>query len=80
MKLGSKNKIDLEKLQSRIVRLEELLTHQAVLLEELSAQLLAESKSHAALEKRQKTLLARMVTLEEQQEIFSQQDRPPPHY
>lgn len=79
MRIRSKNKIDLEKLQNRVVRLEEFLTHQAVLLEELGTQLLSESKARATLDKQHKSLLARIMTLETNQEILEDR-RPPPHY
>lgn len=61
----SEKENDLKKMENRLTALEELLAHQSVMLEDMSAQLLAQSKYSTTLERQHKALLARVREVED---------------
>lgn len=79
--------VTLTELENRINMLEELLTHQAVLIDELSEQLMAslaeQGKTRATFERQQKALLARVLEVEESDPSNGGHNflaEKPPHY
>ncbi len=68
-------------LETRIAALEEMLTHQARAIEELSAQLHQAEQARTTLEQHQKALLERLQQVEDTQPAStSLLDEKPPHY
>lgn len=72
---------DTDALNKRLERLEELVAHQAVTLEEMSGELLRLHEAHSDLTRRHKALVGR---LEEFEDTSTGSDAPryekPPHY
>ena len=73
-------KNDDDALSARLDKLEELVAHQVLTLEEVSSELLRLNKAHEDLMRRHKALIARLEDVEDTHGEAAPTQQKPPHY